>query len=228
MFSFYPTDVYYLILVVPALVLAMFAQSFVKATFDRYSKIPTRFISNDLVNKMLFKNDITDITIISNPGHLSDHYNSKKKIIALSQPVYNNNSVAALGVSCHEAGHALQYKEGYTPLKIRNFILPVVSFASNVAMPLALIGFLIAPWLVEVGVMLFAVTVLFQLLLLPIEFDASKRAVKELDDNLNDEELKGVKKVLFAAALTYLASSLVAVANLLRLILIVNGRNRRD
>ncbi|MBR4893513.1 MAG: zinc metallopeptidase [Clostridia bacterium] len=228
MYNLYMGDIYYLILVIPALIFALVAQSYVKSTFNKYSLIPTSFISNDIVEKMLHKNEIYDISIVSVSGYLSDHFNSSKKIISLSQPVYNNNSIAALGVACHEAGHALQYKAGYLPLKIRNYILPVVKFASGMALPLAIIGLMISDALAKAGVILFSVTVLFQLLLLPIEFNASKRAVNELDLNLSDEELKGVKKVLFSAALTYVASSLVAVANFLRILLIINGRNRRD
>lgn len=227
MTGLYLGDIYYLILVVPALICAFLAQGYVKSTFSKYSRVPTAFNSCELVNKMLSKNAVNDVTVVAGTGYLSDHFDPRNKIISLSQPVYDNNSIAALGVACHEAGHALQYKAGYLPLKIRSYILPVVNFASGAALPIALLGIVFSHLLVKVGVILFASTVLFQLLLLPIEFNASKRAVAELDISLNDYELSGVKKVLFAAALTYVASSLVAVANFLRIILIVNKRRRR-
>lgn len=227
MFSLYMTDIYYLILVVPALILAFLAQTYVKSTFDKYSKISTDYISNDLVEKMLSKNDVNDVNIIQGTGYLSDHFDIRNKTISLSDPVYNNNSISALGVACHEAGHALQYKTGYKPVKIRSMILPVVNFASGMALPIALLGILFSNILLKVGVILFSLTVLFQVLLLPIEFNASKRAVEELDISLSDEELKGVKKVLTSAALTYVASTLVAVANFLRIVLILNNKNNR-
>ncbi len=227
MFNLYMTDYLYLILVVPALMLALFAQGYVKSTFNKYSKISTAYTSNTLVENMLKKNEIYDVSIVSGMGYLSDHYDTRKKIISLSEPVYNSKSIASLGVACHEAGHALQYKYGYFPIKLRSFIFPIVNFASGAALPIALLGLLFSNLLVKVGVILFASTVLFQVLLLPIEFDASKRAVKELDISLNDEELKGVKKVLTAAALTYVASALVSVANFLRIVLIMNNRNNK-
>lgn len=227
MTNLYLGDIYYLVLVVPALICAFLAQGYVKSTFSKYSGVKTDYNSCQLVSNMLSKNAIHDVTIVAGIGYLSDHFDSRKKIISLSDPVYDKSSVAALGVACHEAGHALQYKESYLPLKIRNFILPIVSFASGAALPVALLGLVFSHFLLKVGVILFASTVVFQLLLLPIEFNASKRAVKELDISLNDAELNGVKKVLFAAALTYVASSLVAVANFLRIILILNQRRRK-
>lgn len=227
MFNLYMTDYLYLILVVPALILALFAQGYVKSTFNKYSKVLTAYTSNTLVENMLRKNEISDVTIVSGTGYLSDHYDIRRKIISLSEPVYDSKSVAALGVACHEAGHALQYKYGYFPIKLRSYILPVVNFASGSALPIALLGLLFSNILIKIGVILFASTVLFQVLLLPIEFNASKRAINELDISLSDEELKGVKKVLTAAALTYVASALVSVANFLRIVLILNRRNDR-
>lgn len=227
MFNLYMMDYFYLILVVPALVLALLAQGYVKSTFNKYSEIKTAYTSNTLVENMLKKNEIYDVTVVSGTGYLSDHYDTRKKIISLSEPVYNSNSIASLGVACHEAGHALQYKYGYFPIKLRSYILPIVNFASGSALPIALLGLLFSNILVKTGVILFASTVLFQVLLLPIEFNASKRAVEELDISLNDEELKGVKKVLTAAALTYVASALVSVANFLRIVLILNNRNNK-
>ena len=225
MFNLYMMDYLYLILVVPTLLLTLFAQGYVKSTFNKYSKVLTAYTSNTLVENMLKKNEIFDVAIVPGMGYLSDHYDTRKKIISLSEPVYDSKSIAALGVSCHEAGHALQYKYGYFPIKLRSYILPIVNFASGSALPIALLGLIFSNLLVKIGVILFASTVLFQVLLLPIEFDASKRAVEELDISLSDEELKGVKKVLTAAALTYVASALVSIANFLRIVLILNKRN---
>ena len=166
MFNLYMGDYYYLLLVGPALLLALFAQSYVKSTFAKYSKIPTAYNSNKLVSDMLMKNDIDDVTIVPGTGYLSDHFNPRNKTISLSEPVYDSSSIAALGVACHEAGHALQYKVGYAPLKVRNIILPVVNFASGAALPIALLGLVFSNILIKVGVILFSATVLFQLLLL--------------------------------------------------------------
>ena len=227
MINLYLIDIFYLVLVLPTLILSFVAQWYVQSTFDKYSKLKTSFVSNSLVENMLAKNDITDVAILKGTGYLSDHFNSKAKTISLSEPVYENSSVAALGVACHEAGHALQYKDSYLPLRIRSYILPVVNFASGAALPIALIGLVFSELLLKVGVILFASTVIFQLLLLPIEFNASKRAINELDIALSDDEISGVKKVLTAAALTYVASTLVAVANFLRIVLLLNKRNKR-
>ena len=226
MTSLYLGDILYLILVVPALICAFLAQGYVKSAFLKYSAVLTGYNSCEIVKDMLLKNNICDVEIVEGTGFLSDHFDSKRKIISLSDSVYDKNSISALGVACHEAGHALQHKEGYLPLKIRSFILPIVNFASGAALPIAMLGIIFSHFLIKVGIILFASTVIFQLLLLPIEFDASKRAVKELDISLDDNEINGVKKVLTAAALTYVASSLVAVANFLRIILIVNKRRK--
>lgn len=227
MIGLYALDIYYLILVVPALICAAVAQWYVKSTFNKYSAVGSRYSANYLAGRMLEERGVRDVEIVPISGHLSDNYNSKTKKISLSEPVYENESVAALGVACHEAGHALQYASGYMPIKIRGAIFPVVSFASMAALPIALLGLLFSSLLVEIGIILFSATVIFQLLLLPIEFNASKRAVEALSEILTEDELKGVKRVLTAAALTYVASALVAIANFLRIVLILNQRNNR-
>lgn len=227
MIGLYTIDIFYLVLVVPALICAFAAQWYVKSTFNKYSGVLTSYTSNELAGRMLSGSGVRDVEIISTPGHLSDNFNPKNKKISLSEPVYGSSTVAALGVACHEAGHALQYHTGYFPIKIRTVIFPVVSFASSAALPIAILGLFFSQILVEIGIVLFASTVIFQLLLLPIEFDASKRAVNALSGILSEDEIRGVKKVLTAAALTYVASALVAVANFLRILLIFNGRNRR-
>ncbi len=227
----YNMDIYYLILVVPALVLAMIAQVKVQSTFSRYSKEQSYRgeTADSLTRKILDANGLTHIRIERVAGDLTDHYDPKNDVIRLSDTVYGNSSIAAIGVAAHEAGHAVQRKENYAPIRVRNYILPLTQFASYTAIPLAMLGLIFGNILLPIGVILFAVTVLFQVVTLPVEFDASRRALNTLRDEyyLDDNELKGAKKVLTAAAMTYVASAFVAIMNLLRLILIAN-RNRRD
>lgn len=223
---FYPADIYYLVLVVPALVVSFIAQMYVNSAFKKYNKVYVRENAKNLTRRILDENELSDISIERVRGELTDHYDPKNNVIRLSDSVYENNTVAAVGVAAHEAGHAVQRKEGYLPIKIRNTIVPVVQFASYAAIPLAMLGLVFGNILLNVGVILFAVTVLFQIVTLPVEFDASKKAVLTLSETLTEEELKGVKKVLTAAALTYVASALVAVMNLLRLVIL--AKNRRD
>lgn len=223
---FYPADIYYLILVVPALVVSFAAQMYVNSAFKKYNKMYVHENAKNLTRRILDENGLSNISIEKVRGELTDHYDPKNNVIRLSDSVYENSTVAAVGVAAHEAGHAVQRKEGYLPIKIRNSIVPVVQFASYAAIPLAMLGLVFGNILLNVGVILFAVTVLFQIVTLPVEFDASKKAILTLSQTLTEEELKGVKKVLTAAALTYVASALVAVMNLLRLVLL--ARNRRD
>ena len=179
---------------------------------------------------VLRNHGVFDVSVGQIAGTLTDNFDPRKKHISLSQVVYDGSSVAALGVACHEAGHAVQYAEGYTPIKIRNTILPVANFGSGLSVPLIFVGFLFN-WgiLVDIGIALFMFVVLFQLVTLPVEFDASRRAVKSLESSgmLSSEELSGTKKVLRAAAMTYVAAFAVSLAQLLRLILIASGNNRR-
>ena len=227
----YSMDIYYLILVVPALILAMIAQVKVQSTFSKYSKEQSYRgeTADSLTRKILDANGLGHIRIERVAGDLTDHYDPKNNVIRLSDTVYGNSSIAAIGVAAHEAGHAVQRKENYAPIRVRNYILPLTQFASYAAIPLAMLGLIFGNILLPIGVILFAVTVLFQVVTLPVEFDASRRALNTLRDEyyLDDNELKGAKKVLTAAAMTYVASAFVAIMNLLRLILIAN-RNRRD
>ncbi|MBQ2407236.1 MAG: zinc metallopeptidase [Lachnospiraceae bacterium] len=227
----YNTDIYYLILVVPALIIAMIAQVKVQSTFTKYSKeISYRGETAEaLTRKILDANGLDYIRIERVAGDLTDHYDPKNNVIRLSDTVYGSSSIAAIGVAAHEAGHAVQRKENYAPIRVRNYMLPLTQFASYAAIPLAMLGLIFGNILLPVGVILFAVTVLFQIVTLPVEFDASKRALNTLRDEyyLDENELQGAKKVLIAAAMTYVASAFVAIMNLLRLILIAN-RNRRD
>lgn len=226
----YGFDIYYLILVVPALIIAMVAQAKVKSAFNKYSKVYSSrgYTASDITRRILDDNGLREIRIEHIAGELTDHYDPAAGAIRLSDSVINSNSVAAIGVAAHEAGHAIQRKNDYVPIKVRNSILPVVQIASHVAIPLAVLGYIFSHTLMTVGIMLFAVTVFFQLVTLPVEFDASRRALKTLSESgyLEGEELNGAKKVLTAAAMTYLSSALVAVMNLLRLVILAN--NRRD
>ena len=223
-------DIYYLILVVPALLAALGAQLFVKSSYSKYSTQPadSGLTGRETAQKILAEHDLLEIRLEQTPGELTDHYDPRGGVIRLSQGVYGSTSVAAIGIAAHEVGHAIQRKQAYLPIRIRNAMLPVVQFASSAAIPLALLGFYFGQFLTTLGIVLFSATVLFQLLTLPVEFDASRRALAALSSQgiLSGNDLKGAKKVLTAAALTYVASALVAVMNLLRLILLSNRRRR--
>lgn len=227
---FYYTDIYYLILVLPALIIAMIAQGMVQSAYKKYSKVSSGrgYTAAEITRRILDDNGLSHIRIEGVAGNLTDHYDPKAGVIRLSDSVKNSTSVAAIGVAAHEAGHAVQKQVGYAPIKARNAVLPAVQFASYAAIPLALIGYIMGNSLMTVGIILFAVTVLFQLITLPVEFDASRRAMATLRENgyLEGDELSGAKKVLTAAAMTYVASALVAIMNLLRLVILAN--NRRD
>ena len=223
-------DYYYLVLVVPTLLLSLYAQFKVKSAFSKYSQVQTiRKISGKEAAVLLLRsNSISDVSIQRVGGSLSDHYDPSHKVLRLSDPVYDKTSIAAVGVAAHETGHAIQDKEKYAPLVLRSTLVPVANIGSTAGPYLALAGIIFRMnLLLNIGIILFACAVLFYLITLPVEIDASRRALKVLEHNavLNQEELKGAKKVLSAAALTYVASALTAMANLLRLILI--SRDRR-
>lgn len=221
----------YIVLVVPMLIISMWAQIRVNSTYKKYSKVFSRagMTAEVAVRKILDSNGLFNVGITRVPGELTDHYDPRSNTIALSDSVYGSSSVAAIGVAAHEAGHAIQHAVGYGPIKLRTALVPVTNIGSRLAMPLFIIGLLLAYQpLAYAGIILFSLTVVFQLVTLPTEFDASRRAVKALGGYgyMNDEELKGTKKVLSAAAMTYLAALFVALASLLRLLLIVSGRRR--
>ena len=223
-------DYYYLVLVVPTLLLSLYAQFKVKSAFSKYSQVQTiRKISGKEAAALLLRsNSISNVTIQRIGGSLSDHYDPSHKVLRLSYPVYDKTSIAAVGVAAHETGHAIQDKEKYAPLVLRSTLVPVANIGSSAGPYLALAGIIFRMnLLLNIGIILFACAVLFYLVTLPVEIDASRRALKVLEHNavLSQEELKGAKKVLSAAALTYVASALTAMANLLRLILI--SRDRR-
>ena len=224
-------DPYYLILVVPTLILALWAQSAVQSTFSRFSKkMNARGITGAQAAQFLLRaNNITDVRIERVSGHLTDHYDPSSKVLRLSDSVYGQSSIAAVGVAAHETGHAIQHAVGYGPLVLRGTLVPIAQIGSGAGPALAIAGLIFGiPLLINIGILLFAGAVLFYLVTLPVEFNASKRAVAILakTNPLSPTEIDGVKKVLTAAAMTYLASALTAIANLVRLILI--SRRNRD
>ncbi len=224
-------DYYYIVLVVPTLIFALIAQVQVKSTFNRYSHVLSRrqYTGAMVARQILDANGLTNIRLERVAGELSDHYDPRAGVIRLSDSTYNSTSVGAIGVAAHEVGHAIQYQVGYLPIKIRNAIIPVTQLGSSLAIPIAVVGLIMGmDLLVQVGILLFCAVVVFQLITLPVEFNASRRAMETLDKDhiLEGDELRGARKVLSAAAMTYVASLIVAVANLLRLLALRN-RNRR-
>ena len=222
------------ILVIIGLVLCLGASAMVKVTYNRYKEVyPARFITGaEVAERILRSAGIVDVRIEPVSGELTDHYDPREKVLRLSQENFHTSSVAAIGVAAHEAGHAIQHNRGYFPLKFRNSILPVANLGSQLGVPLVLIGLVFGAGdtLINLGIILFAFAVLFQVVTLPVEFNASRRAVKMLDEQgiLYGEELSGCKKVLNAAAMTYVASLAASVLQLLRLIILAGGRRRND
>ena len=230
---YYGIDMWYVVLVIPALLLSMYAQAMVKSTYAKYAKVMSRrgMTANEAVSYILRTNSITDVSVQPIAGDLTDHYSPNEKVIRLSEGVYGKTSVAALGIAAHEAGHTVQHYSNYGLINLRNTLVPVANIGSTLSMPLILIGFVFNfELLINLGIIFFGAATLFHLVTLPVELNASSRAMKSLEDcgALNDEELKQTKKVLKAAALTYLAALAVSFAQLLRLILITSNRNRRD
>lgn len=228
---FYGFDIYYFILIIPALLFGLWAQSQVNNNFTKYSKIGTMrgMTGAQAAEYILRQNGIYDVQIRHVSGHLSDNFNPKNKTINLSDSVFNSTSIAAIGVAAHEAGHAVQHAENYKPIRIREMVIPVTQIGSWLYLPILLVGvFLSSQGLVNLGIILFSTLAVFQLVTLPVEFDASDRAIKTLSQSgiLYGEEIDGAKKVLRAAALTYVAALVSSLAQLLRLILIFGGRRR--
>ncbi len=222
-------DYYYIILVIPAMILAAWAQFKVKSTYNKFEKVGnTRKITGAYAAQAVLSHyGINDVRIEQVSGKLSDHYDPKAKVIRLSTAVYGGSSIAAVGIACHEAGHAAQHAENYAPIKIRNTLVPVCNIGSSLGIPLAILGYFLGfEPLISIGLLLYAAIALFHLVTLPVEFNASRRAIKVIDDTglLYDDEINGAKKVLKAAAMTYVASMLVALANLLRLVLRFSNR----
>lgn len=219
-----------MILLIPAFLFASYAQMKVSSNFSRYSKIGNRrnITGAEAARRMLDANGLYHVKINVTGGRLSDNYNPKTQVVSLSSDVYSSSSVAAIGVACHECGHAVQHAEGYTALKFRNIIIPVANFGSSLAIPLFVIGLIMGIEGLEfLGILFFSFAVIFQAATLPVEFNASRRALVQMK-NLNlvmEDEEKGVKKVLGAAAMTYVAALLVSLMQLVRLILLSRSRD---
>ena len=217
-------------IMIPVVIFAFICQLKVQSNYKKYGRIRNarNMTGAQAAYELLQLNGITDVRIKRISGNLTDHYNPKTKEICLSEGVFNSNSIAAVGIACHEAGHACQHAQGYFPLKIRNFIIPVTRFGSNLGIPLALIG-IIFSWqpLIYIGIILYAAVAVFQLITLPVEFNASKRALQTIRTNsyLVGAEYNGARKVLTAAALTYVAALASSLATLLRLLLVAGRRS---
>lgn len=224
-------DYYYIIFVIPAVILSLIVQFKLKSTYAKYSKVGNarRITGAQAANLVLNYYGISDVNIVSVAGTMTDHYDPTQKVIRLSEGVFNSSSIAAVGIACHEAGHAAQHAENYAPIKIRNSILPVCNIGSSLSIPLLIAGIVLSfQPLVWIGIGFFAFTTVFQLVTLPVEFNASKRAVNVIESNglLSFEEKNGAEKVLKAAAMTYVAALAVSLAQLLRLIFRYTGRKR--
>ena len=229
---YYGIDIYYIVLVLPAVALALFAQFHVKSTFAAYSRVASAsgLTGAEAARMVLAANGVYGVQITAIAGDLTDHFDPRDNIIRLSEKVYASNSAAAIGVAAHEAGHAVQYASDYYPIRLRTAILPVCNIGSNLAMPLILLGFVLGfAGLCNLGILAFALSTLFQVVTLPVEFNASRRAMAALTSSgrLDAGDLRAARKTLTAAALTYVAALAVSLANLLRLYLLVNGGRRR-
>ena len=233
--GYYYWDPTYILVVIGA-VICMIASARVKGTFNKYSQLRSMSGMNgaQVAQRVLQAAGIYDVQVRHVSGSLTDHYDPRTKTVNLSDPVYNATSVAALGVAAHECGHAIQHAKSYAPLSIRSALVPIANFCSMLAWPVILIGLLFntrsSGLIIDIGILLFSAAVLFQLVTLPVEFDASRRALVMLRTQgiLADDELRYTRRVLKSAALTYVASAAAAILQLLRIILITNGRRRDD
>ena len=225
----------FIFLVLPAMAFALYAQAKVKSTYNRYAKVAARgrVTGGQVARDLLDHTGMSNVRVLQTPGELTDHYDPRSKEVKLSAPIFKGNSLAALGIAAHEVGHALQHNDGYAPLAIRNSIVPLAGFGSRAAFPIFLIGFLFSAGeggfgllLMDIGIVVFSFAVLFQIITLPVEFNASNRAIASLSGGgyLQGRELDGAKAVLNAAALTYVAAMAVSLAHLFRLILL-RGRD---
>lgn len=233
-FGFYFDWTY--ILLIPAFILSMWAQFKVSSTFSKYSKVSNRrgMTGADAARYILDINGLRHVRIERINGNLTDHFDPRSNVVRLSDSTYASTSVGTIGVAAHECGHAVQYATDYAPIRIRNAIVPVVNICSKLSIPIIIIGFIFAyagsfsNTLLNIGIILFSATVFFQLITLPVEFNASNRAIATLEQRalLQDDELKGAKKVLSAAAMTYVAAAFSAIMSLLRLIIIARNSDR--
>lgn len=237
MYGYYGFDWTYVVLVLPCILLSLWASANVNSTFKRYSTQYSRrgLTGAEAAERVLRANGVTGVRIERISGDLTDHFDPRSNVIRLSDNVYGNTSTAAIGVACHEAGHAVQYAQDYVPIRIRSAVIPATNLGSKLAMPLILIGLLInslgdlSYFLIYLGIACFGLSLIFQLVTLPVEFDASHRAMETIAQTelLTQEEQQGARKTLQAAALTYVAATAVALSQLLRLIVLFGGNRRR-
>ena len=238
MYYYYGFDWTYVVLVLPCILLSLWASANVNSTFKRYSGQYSRrgLTGAQAAERVLRSNGVTNVRIERVSGNLTDHFDPRSNVIRLSDNVYGNTSTAAIGVACHEAGHAVQYAQDYAPIRIRSAVIPATNLGSKLAMPLILLGLLIgfkgdlSYFLVYLGIGCFGLSLVFQLVTLPVEFDASRRAMAAIAQSelLTEEEQRGARKTLTAAALTYVAATAVALSQLLRLLLLFGGRRKND
>ena len=237
-YYFYGFDWTYVYLVLPCVLLSLWASANVNSTFKKYSKqySQRRLTGAEAAQRVLSANGVHGVRIEKVSGNLTDHYDPRTNVIRLSDNVFGNTSTAAIGVACHEAGHAVQYAEGYFPIKVRAAIIPVTNFGSKLAMPLILIGLLfsslgrLSNFFIYLGIACLGLSLVFQLVTLPVEFNASRRALDAIAQTgiLSEDEQVGARKTLTAAALTYVAATAAALAQLLRLLVLFGNRNRRN
>ena len=228
----------YVVLVLPCLILSLWASSTVNSTFNKYSKQYSRrnLTGAQAAERVLRANGVYNVRIERISGNLTDHFDPKTNVIRLSDSVYGSTSTAAIGVACHEAGHAVQYAQHYAPIKLRATLVPITNLGSKISMPLILLGLVLSflgemsYFFVYLGIACFGLSVLFQFVTLPVEFNASRRALQAIENTqlLTEEEQKGARKTLTAAAMTYVAATATALAQLLRLLVLFGGRRRRD
>ena len=238
MFYYYGFDMTYVIFVLPFVILSLWASANVNSTFRKYSQQLSmrRITGAQAAQRVLSANGVSGVKVERISGNLTDHYDPRTNVIRLSNDVYDSTSTAAIGVACHEAGHAVQYAQAYGPIKLRAAIIPVTNIGSRLAMPLILLGILFSVFaemsytLVYIGIACFGLSLFFQLVTLPVEFNASRRAMEAIESAgiLTEEEQKGARKTLTAAAMTYVAAAAVALMQLLRLIMLFGGRSRDD
>ncbi len=224
---FFPFFDFTMVILIPAIIISIYAQGKVKTTFNKYLRVNSSsgYTGADVARYILKKNGIYDVEVERTPNKLGDHYDPKNKKVRLSPEVYNNTSIASIGVAAHETGHAIQHNKGYFPLEIRSTLVPVTNIGSSLSFPLLFLGLIMGlEPLVEIGVWAFTFVVLFQLITLPVEFNASNRAIAVLQNEnlISKQELVGARKVLSAAALTYVAAAITAVLNLVRLLILSN------
>nr|WP_330382514.1 zinc metallopeptidase [Clostridioides difficile] len=218
-----------MVVLIPAILLTIYAQFKVSSTTNKYLRVNTRrgYTGEQTARRVLDSNGLYDVKIEMVRGHLSDHYDPRRKAVRLSEDVYYGTSITSVAVAAHECGHAIQHAKGYAPLQIRSSLVPVVNFASSISWFLIFLGFIMAGPFFKIGILLFSASVLFQIITLPVEFNASSRAIVQLGNLgiIDESESRQSRRVLSAAALTYVAAALVSILQLLRLLLIAQRRN---